>query len=106
MPEIVTKYPEVLIQELKDAKGKCGEDIQPQILKACPRDQFCSLPTGEICVYNLRDISAMTQVSTAEWHEAITGVPGMFSVSNLIVLVFLFGLGLVTGMILQKPHGK
>ena len=102
MPEVVTRYPEVLIQELKDAKGKCGEGRPQQILKKCPRDQFCALPTGEICVYGLKDISAMTQVSPSMWSDAITGVPGMFGVPNLLLLIMLFGLGLVLGMLFTK----
>lgn len=105
MPEIVTKYPDVLIKELKDVNGKCGEGQPQQILKKCPTDQFCSLPTGEICVYNLKDISTMTQISSAEWLEAVTGVPGMFSVSNLIVLIIIFGIGLLIGTALKKQPG-
>lgn len=104
MPEIVTKYPKVLIQELKDVKGKCGEGVSPQILKSCPVDQFCSLPTGEICVYDLNELSTMTQVTPSEWSEAIRGFPGMFSVSNVIILVFLFGIGLIIGSKLNKKE--
>jgi hypothetical protein len=105
MPEVVTKYPDSLIKELKDVNGKCGEGRTPQILKKCPRDQFCALPTGEICVYDLKDFSAMTQISSSEWLNAVTGVPGMFSEANLIILVFIFGMGLLIGMML-RTRGK
>ena len=102
MPEVVTKYPTILLQELKDAHGKCGEGQPQQILKSCPQDRFCALPTGEICVYDLKEISTMTQISPAEWSEVVKGVPGMFSVSNLLILIFVFGLGLMIGMKLRK----
>jgi hypothetical protein len=102
MPEVVTKYPDVLIQELKDAKGKCGEGRPQQILKSCPPDKFCALPTGEICVYDLTTATTMTQISPAEWSEVVTGIPGMFSLSNLIMWIIIFGIGLAIGMRLRK----
>lgn len=102
MPEVVTKYPEVLLKELKDAGGKCGVGAPVKILKKCPADHFCRLPTGEICVYDLKDISSMTQISMADWSEAVTGVPGMFSTSNVLVLIFILGIGMIIGMILNK----
>jgi len=104
MPEIVTKYPAVLIKELKDAGGKCGVGARVQILKNCPSDQFCVLPTGEICVYDLKDITSMTQISSSEWREAVTGIPGMFSYYNLIILVFILGIGIVIGMQLMTKR--
>lgn len=102
MPEVVTRYPEVLIQELKDANGKCGEGAPQQILKKCPHDHFCALPTGEICVYDLDDILTMTQISSSDWRAAVTGIPSMFGLSNILVLLFIFGLGLVVGAMLSK----
>lgn len=102
MPEIVTKYPDVMIKILKDAHGKCAEGKTPQILKTCPPDQFCALPTGEICVYGLNNISAMTQVNSAEWVETVTQIPGIFSLYNLLILIMVFGLGLIVGAILRK----
>jgi hypothetical protein len=102
MPEVVTKYPEVLIQELKDAGGKCGQGLQAQILTRCPKDQFCVLPTGEICVYDLNEITEMTQVTPSEWSEAIRHVPAMYDHVNLIFLVMVLALGLIIGMIVTR----
>jgi hypothetical protein len=102
MPDVLTKYPEVLIQELKDAKGKCGEGVPQQILKDCPADRFCLLPTGEICVYDLKNIHSMTQVSSSDWLEAVKGIPGIFSPSNLSLLIFCFGIGVILGLYLKK----
>jgi hypothetical protein len=106
MPEVVTKYPDVLIKELKDAGGKCGENIKPTILTSCPADRFCLLPTGEICVYDLQSIKTMTQISPSDWTEVITGIPGMFSLSTLLVLIFIFGIGLVIGFKLNKSKNS
>ena len=102
MPEVVTKYPTVLIQELKDVKAKCGEGSPQRILKKCPYDRFCALPTGEICVYDLKEISSMTQINEHEWSEVVTGIPSLWSVSSLIIMVIIFGIGMVLGMALNK----
>jgi len=102
MPEVVTKYPAVLIKELKDAGGICGEGYQQKILTTCPKDKFCRLPTGEICIYDYHDLSTMTQINSLEWHEAITNTPGMFSPYNLIVIIAVFGLGLLLGNKITK----
>jgi hypothetical protein len=40
--------------------------VQPKILTKCPPERFCSLRTGEICVYGIADIPKMTQITTQE----------------------------------------
>jgi hypothetical protein len=42
----------------------CGQGAQQKILKQCPRDRFCSLRTGEICVFGINDIPKMTQITS------------------------------------------
>ncbi len=66
MPEQITKYPEVTLEVLKGAGARCGIGIEQRILKKCPRERFCALPTGEICVYGIKDIPQMTQISAPE----------------------------------------
>jgi hypothetical protein len=66
VPEQISKYPEVTIEVLKGAGGRCGEGVEQKILTACPPERFCSMPSGEICVYGLTDIPKMTQIKTAE----------------------------------------
>ncbi|HVS30495.1 MAG TPA: hypothetical protein VMS98_03475 [Thermoanaerobaculia bacterium] len=66
MPEQISKYPEVTIAVLKGAGGRCGEGVEQKILTACPPERFCSMPTGEICVYGLAEIPKMTQIKTAD----------------------------------------
>lgn len=102
MPEIVTKYPDILLQELKDAGGQCGVGVKPDILKSCPHDRFCQLPTGEICVYDLKSAASMTQIKPAEWSEVITGIPPMFGISNLLLLILIFGIGIAIGTVISK----
>jgi len=66
MPEQISKYPEVTISILKDAGARCGEGVEQKILKKCPHERFCAMPTGEICIYGIEDIRLMPQISTQE----------------------------------------
>lgn len=66
MPEQISKYPDVTLKVLKGAGAKCGEGVEPKILTQCPQENFCSLPTGEICVYGIEAIPQMTQISREE----------------------------------------
>jgi hypothetical protein len=102
MPEQITKHPEVTLKVLKGAGARCGEGVQPKILTKCPAEQFCSLPTGEICVYGIADIPKMTQITSEELAsvvcpragaEAGVSSPGIES-ALLIGAVVLVGVGL------------
>jgi hypothetical protein len=66
MPEQITKYPDVTLQVLKGAGALCGEGAPQNILKQCPADRFCALPSGEMCIYGIRDIPKMTQIKPDE----------------------------------------
>jgi hypothetical protein len=66
MPEMITKYPDVTLQVLRSAGARCGEGAPQQILKACPRERFCALPGGEVCVFGLDEVAKMTQVRKPE----------------------------------------
>jgi hypothetical protein len=66
MPEQLTKHPDVTLGLLKDLGAQCGVGAPQNILKSCPRERFCALPTGEICVYGMEDIPGMTQISMPE----------------------------------------
>jgi hypothetical protein len=72
MPEVVTKHPEIVKEVLQSAGAKCGAGAPQKILTKCPREQFCALPGGEICVYPVSEIPKMTQLSRAELCEART----------------------------------
>jgi len=71
MPEQISKYPDVTLQVLRGAGAACGEGAPQKILKQCPADRFCSLRTGEICVYGIRDIAQMTQITPRELAQVV-----------------------------------
>ena len=71
MPEQISKYPEVTLEVLKGAGAVCGEGAPQKILTQCPGEQFCSLPTGEICVYGIDDIPEMTQITSQELAQVV-----------------------------------
>ncbi|MBP1751351.1 MAG: hypothetical protein H6Q57_187 [Geobacteraceae bacterium] len=106
MPEQISKYPDVTLQILKEAGARCGEGVERKILKKCPPSRFCSLPTGEVCIYGIEDIPLMTQISTRELAQFVCP-PGQvplggqkslpFSEIVLIGAAFAAGL-LVAGM--------
>ena len=102
MPEVITKYPDVALKILKEAGVKCGVGVKQQILTSCPKDQFCALPTGEICVYGINNIASMTQVSATDFAEITGGVPTIFSPWNIILLAIACLFGMFFGMFLKR----
>jgi hypothetical protein len=66
MPEQITKYPEVTLKVLEGGGARCGEGVEQKILTRCPPEQFCSLESGEICVYGVSQIPQMTQITRQE----------------------------------------
>ena len=75
MPEQLTKHPEVTLQVLRSAGARCAEGAPQEILRQCPRERFCKLPGGEVCVYGLPQASQMTQVAPAEWRALLAPAP-------------------------------
>ena len=103
MPEQISKYPDVTLQVLRESGAVCGQGAPQNILKQCPRDRFCSLRTGEICVYGIGEIPKMTQITTQELAKVVCPqarkagmVPAGVSTleASLLVAVFVTGLGL------------
>ena len=104
MPEQISKYPDVTLQVLRESGAVCGQGAPQNILKQCPRDRFCSLRTGEICVYGINEISKMTQVTTQELAKVVCPLaPKAASVfpvdapaleAVLMFAVFVSGVGL------------
>jgi len=102
MPEQISKYPDVTLQVLRESGAVCGQGAPQNILKQCPRDRFCSLRTGEICVFGINEIPKMTQISSQELANVVcpqARKAGILSSSfstleaALIFAVFLSGLG-------------
>jgi hypothetical protein len=114
MPEQISKYPDVTLQVLREGGAVCGQGAPQQILKQCPRDRFCSLRTGEICVYGINEIPKMTQVTSQELAKVVcpqAQKAALFGAGisaldvALICAVFLSGLG--AGKIWQsRPPGR
>ena len=113
MPEQMSKYPDVTLQVLRESGAVCGQGAPQKILKACPRDRFCSLRTGEICVYGISEIPKMTQITSQELAQVMcprAGKAAVFSAgisgleAALIFAVFLSGLA--AGKYWQKPRWR
>ena|SRR5687768_9289716 len=111
MPEQISKYPDVTLQVLREGGASCGQGAPQKILKQCPRDRFCSLRSGEICVYGINEIPKMTQITSQELakvvcpqaQKAAVFSAGMSGVeAALICAVFLSGLAV--GKLWQKPQ--
>lgn len=109
MPEVISKYPEITFNVLKEAGAHCGPEVQPRILTKCPSERFCSLPTGEICVYGLDEIGKTTQISQQEIMAVMAAklplVKQPFSFGWLEIFLALF-VGLVFGIIISKKPLK
>jgi hypothetical protein len=74
MPEQLTKHPEVTLEVLRSAGARCGEGVAQKILTHCPKERFCQLPGGELCVFGLGEASKMTQITSVEW-KSVAGEP-------------------------------
>lgn len=101
MPEQLTKHPDVTLQVLRSAGARCGEGAPQDILQQCPRERFCKLPGGEICVYGLPEAAQMTQVTRTEWQSLLAGfaAPGP-PASAAPVAGLSGGVGLAVGALL------
>jgi len=109
MPEQITKYPDVTLKVLKGASAVCGEGAPQKILTQCPAERFCSLPTGEICVYGINEIPRMTQITLQELGEVVYPrdqqvgeIPGAMWATGGIALAAVFVAGLVLGRFWQR----
>lgn len=92
-----------MLQILREAGIKCTSGAKQQILTTCPPERFCSLPTGEICVYGIEDIPKMTQISATELMQNIGNVSVIPDLSNLLLT---FGIGLfIGGLIVHMVKG-
>lgn len=111
MPEQLTKYPEITLKVLASAGAKCGQGAPQAILKACPRDQFCQLPGGEMCVYGLDQAPRMTQIASSEWQELFVSLQQPFELPPAILHPASVGgisflLGVLVAVMLLRRRGK
>jgi hypothetical protein len=113
MPEQISKYPDVTLKVLKGAGAVCGEGAPQQILTHCPAESFCSLSTGEICVYGIEQIPQMTQITRQELAQVVCPIsqhsaafPMTISGTEGIWLVAVFLAGLTLGNSWKKFRVK
>ncbi|ASQ47429.1 hypothetical protein [Legionella clemsonensis] len=99
MPEIITKYPQTVIKVLKGANIPCGSGNKQVILRGCPQDRFCSLPTGELCIYGMNDISKMKQIHRIDLFKSIDVIIPLIG-----LLIMAFALGVLAGV--NVGHAK
>jgi len=107
MPELISKYPEIVLQILKEAGIECGTGAKQQILVNCPAEKFCSLPTGELCIYGLTDIPKMTQISGAELANAASDarIP-LLTIEAIILIVLTLIIGVIIGILIKSKIKK
>ena len=109
MPEQISKYPDVTLKVLKGAGARCGEGAEQKILTECPREQFCSLTTGEICVFGIDEIPKMTQITTQELARVVCpeakgnsmGYAALGTV-DVALLISALAVGTMIGMFWRK----
>jgi hypothetical protein len=102
MPEIVSKHPDIVIQLLKNNGAKCNVGATQTILKNCPKEQFCALNNGEICVYGINDVKQMTQLSPADFAIMTSDVPTIYSSWGIGIAIIACLFGIVFGMRLKR----
>lgn len=91
MPEVLTKYPDIVMKLLRKLGAKCGlqETSSPTILKDCPRSNFCEVPNGELCVLGLDKADKLTQFSVTSDTFEIVQDGGYMNGILWIVLILL-----------------
>ena len=102
MPEMLTKYPESAFYVLQSAGAKCGVGMKQEILTICPADHFCALPLGEICVYDVKNFPAMTQMKPADLVNYVSDVPTIYSTFNFVLLMISCLFGVFVGIVLAR----
>lgn len=109
MPEVLTKHPSVVIDVLESGGARCGDGLPQKILTACPRDAFCALPRGEMCVYGLDDLDAMTQIDSADLAPLVctqSAAPPMATTGGCAASGPEFGAALIGAMMLGLLLGR
>ncbi|MGE3303627.1 MAG: hypothetical protein AB7M12_10995 [Hyphomonadaceae bacterium] len=102
MPELLTKFSDAALTVLKSAGMRCGEGAPQTILTQCPAERFCAAPGGEICVYGLPQIAAMTRMTGAD----LAGASGRAEPATLLGLSLTDGLFLAAALIAGFALGR
>lgn len=97
MPEIISKYPSIVIDVLKSGKVSCNTKAKPKILTTCPQEQFCSSSGGELCVYDVKATLHTSQFTAAD----LLMLPGLWLPLALLLFMAFLG-GVYAGTKLTK----
>ena len=89
MPEVLTRYPNIVIDLLKGMGANCGRGPK-EILVDCPTKNFCTVPNGEMCILGLNDSNKLTHFS-ANAIEQTGGKNGnnTFWLALLVVIILV-----------------
>jgi len=101
MPEVITKYPDIVMQVLKSAGFQCGVGAKQSILKACPKEAFCTTPGGEICVYGVNDVAHMTQITRSDIISGFENKGNLFHQTDIILCSAVFIIGIFIGYLIK-----
>jgi hypothetical protein len=113
MPEQISKYPDVTLKVLKESGARCGEGTKQKILTHCPPEQFCALPSGEICVYGIEQIPEMTQIKSEELARVVCPLGEQasmasfpFSGADMALMGMVFVVGFLIGRFWRSVRGS
>jgi hypothetical protein len=106
MPEQITKYPDVTLKVLEGAGARCREGVEQKILKQCPPDQFCSMKSGEICVYGIGQIPQMTQITRQELAHVVCPATSSAAWVEGVSMAATFVLGLAAGSLFRHRQRR
>ncbi|MGE0547409.1 MAG: hypothetical protein AB7O24_32860 [Kofleriaceae bacterium] len=120
MPEILTKHPEIVKKVLVSEGAQCGTGATAKILTKCPKEKFCSLAGGEICIYGPSELADMNQLTRTDVCAAATVVPaqpgtgapmfpgfgGTAGFADLMLSVPLVLAGILTVALWSSPRNR
>ena len=99
MPEQISKYPEVTLQVLKGAGGRCGAGVEQKILTQCAPERFCSFASGEVCIFGLEHVSQLTQIEANDLAGALRTMEGGMGLHGAGGLTATFVVGFLAGVL-------
>ena len=89
MPELLTKYPKIVMRMLSKMGAVCGKGTNKKILTHCPTENFCSIPgVGEFCVLGTNQADKLTQFK-AIVKSGMNGGQNKLNYFNFILLLLL-----------------
>ena len=98
MPELLARKPEIVMKILINNGAKCNTGEKQQILTNCPPDKFCSLKTGEFCIYGVNELSHSSQIQPMDMYFS----DWVYISITIMILIF----GMFCGWMLKSMFSK